>query len=124
MDDLLANTKQNLKGHGKAKSVWFHQRGFFELTDCKGQKKKFRVEDYRDQCLQVLEQPDHQAAWQILEYRFAECEASAIAYLDALNASSSHPGPGAGSEDTDKEPPSEAPGAGSEDTDVEPPSEG
>ena len=123
LDDLIANTKQNLKGHGKAKSVWFHQRGFFELTDCKGQKKRFRVEDYITQRLQVLEQDDDHVAWQLLECRFAECEASAIAYLDALNASSSHPGPGAGSEDLDTEPPSEAPGAGSEDTDKEPPSE-
>ena len=95
----------------------------FELTDCKGQKKRFRVQDYRDQRLQVLEQDDNQA-WQLLECRFAECEASAIAYLDALSASSSRPGPGAGSEDPDKEPPSEVPGAGSEDRDVEPPSEG
>ena len=49
-------------------------------------------------------------------------EAAAIKYLDALSASSSPPGPGAGSEDPHKEPPSEVPG--SEDTDVEPPSEG
>ena len=115
LDDLIANTKQNLKGHGKAKSVWFNQRGFFELTDCKGQKNRFRISGYETQRLEVLEQDDNHVAWKLLESRFAECEASAIAYLDALNASSSHPGPGAGSEDPDKEPPSE----GSEDTDVE-----
>ena len=119
LDGLIANTKENLKGHG-AKSVWFHQSGFFELTNCKGQKKRFRISGYETQRLEVLEQDDNHVAWKLLESRFAECEASAIAYLDALNASSSHPGPGAGSEDPDKEPPSE----GSEDTDVEPPSEG
>ena len=119
LDGLIANTKENLQGLG-AKSVWFHQAGFFELTNCKGQKNRFRVEGYITQRLEVLEQDDNHVAWKLLESRFAECEASAIAYLDALNASSSHPGPGAGSEDPDKEPPSE----GSEDTDVEPPREG
>ena len=107
LDGLIENTKGNLKGHG-AKSVWFHQSGFFELTTCKGQKKRFRVSGYKDQRLEVLEQADDHPAWKLLESRVAECEASAIAFLDAQTASSSHPGP-------DKDPPSE----GSEDTDVE-----
>ena len=107
LDGLIANTKENLKGHG-AKSVWFHQSGLFELRTRQGQKKRFPVYDYKDQRLEVLEQPDDHPAWKLLESKFSVCEASAIAFLDASNASSSHPGP-------DKDPPSE----GSEDTDVE-----
>ena len=107
LDGLIENTKGNLKAHG-AKSVWFHQSGIFELRTCQGQKKRFPVDDYKDQRLEVLEQPDDHPAWKLLESKFSVCEASAIAFLDASNASSSHPGP-------DKDPPSE----GSEDTDVE-----
>ena len=104
LDGLIENTKGNLKAHG-AKSVWFHQSGIFELRTCQGQKKRFPVYDYKDQRLEVLEQPDDHPAWKLLESKFSVCEASAIAFLDASNASSSHPGP-------DKDPPSE----GSEDT--------
>ena len=94
----------------------------FEVTTYGGRKRRLPAPDFSDKRLQALEHDDNQA-WQVLEGCFADCEASAIEYLDALSASSSHPGPGAGSEDPAKEPPSEVSGAGSEDTDKEPPSE-
>ena len=105
-------------------SLFGSRSGLFEVTTCDGQKNSFRVQDYSDQRLQVLEQDDNQQAWQLLECRFAECEASAIAYLDALSASSSPPGPGAGSEDREGTGGPRSDLEGAEDTDVEPPSEG
>ena len=124
LEELIAKTKQILKEHGKAKAVWFNRRGHFEARTCDGQHKYFAVPDYRDMHLQVLEQDDNEEVWQLLQCRFAECEAAAIAWLDSLSASSSPPGPGAGSEDREGTGGPRSDLEGAEDTDVEPPSEG
>ena len=105
---MIAKTKQILKEHGKAKAVWFNRRGHFEARTCDGQHTYFAVPDYRDQHLQVLEQDDNEEVWQLLQCRFAECEAAALEWLDGVSASISAPGP---SEVPDKEPPSEVPGS-------------
>jgi len=102
--------------------VYFLRSGCWEVRGCDGQKKRFWVPEY-DKRLRLKSNDDEQA-WQILLCRFAECEAAAIAYLDSLSASSSPPGPGAGSEDREGTGGPQSDLEGAEDTAVEPPSEG
>ena len=124
LEDLIATTRQILKRHVKAKTVYFLRSCCWEVRGRDGQKKRFWVPEYDNKRLLLESNVDDAEAWQILLCRFAECEAAAIAYLDSLSASSSPPGPGAGSEDREGTGGPRSDLEGAEDTDVEPPSEG